>query len=60
MRTVLFVYTKVLSVCNHVYDLEAQKLATKVKTPIDDLFGGAVLNTVICRECLEVTTIIVN
>jgi len=34
--------------------LEAQRLATKVKTPIDELFGGTVLNTVICRECLEV------
>jgi len=34
--------------------LEAQRLATKIKTPIDELYGGAVLNTVICRECLEV------
>ena len=37
------------------YCIEANRAVLKLKTPIDELFRGEVLNTVTCRECLTVS-----
>ena len=37
--------------------IELLRSAKKLTTPIEEVFGGMLVSTIICRECLTVSTV---
>lgn len=60
VESYLFIRLDVFQACTigvlvHMYFIDPTAYRRNIRTHVDDVFGGAICSTVVCRKCLHVS-----